>query len=141
MATSQVVNGTQTLAQQLAALGLTAEDLAKTVAEKSGGTRVEVGKPADPVQSEIERLKAENAALRAKAAKSTTAGTLTPHVSEKGALSVYGLGRFPVTLYSEQWERLLGYSAEIKAFIAKHEHVAEVRAVDGVQVSRKLTRQ
>ena len=141
MATSQVVNGTQTLAQQLAALGLTAEDLAKTVAEKSGGTRVEVGKTADPVQSEIERLKAENAALRAKAAKSTTAGTLTPHVSEKGALSVYGLGRFPVTLYSEQWERLLAFSAEIKGFISKHEPVAEVRTVDGVQVSRKLTRQ
>ncbi len=38
-------------------------------------------------------------------------------VSEKGALSVYGLGRFPVTLYREQWEKLLGMSEEIRRFI------------------------
>ena len=37
-------------------------------------------------------------------------------VSEKGALSVYGLGRFPVTLYAGQWERLWAAQAEIKAF-------------------------
>ncbi len=38
-------------------------------------------------------------------------------VSEKGALSVYGLGRFPVTLYREQWEKLLGMSDQIRQFI------------------------
>ena len=38
-------------------------------------------------------------------------------VSSKGGVSVYGLGRFPVTLYLSQWERLLGMANEIKAFI------------------------
>jgi hypothetical protein len=41
-------------------------------------------------------------------------------VSEKGAVSVYGLGRFPVTLYKEQWEKLLSMADEIKAFIAEN---------------------
>jgi hypothetical protein len=42
-------------------------------------------------------------------------------VSEKGALSVYGLGRFPVTLDKEQWKRLLEMSGEIRAFLAEHD--------------------
>ena len=42
-------------------------------------------------------------------------------VSEKGALSVYGLGRFPVTLYREQWEKLLGMADEIRAFIQEND--------------------
>lgn len=42
---------------------------------------------------------------------------LTMKVSEKGALSIYGLGRFPVTLYAGQWERLLGAADQIKAFM------------------------
>ena len=42
-------------------------------------------------------------------------------VSEKGALSVYGLGRFPVTLYKEQWKRLLEQGDNIKAFLAQHD--------------------
>jgi hypothetical protein len=41
-------------------------------------------------------------------------------VSPKGAVSVYGLGRFPVTLYKEQWEKLLGMSEDIKTFIAEN---------------------
>ncbi len=45
-------------------------------------------------------------------------GQLSCKVSDKGAVSVYGMGRFPVTLYMEQWERLLGYGEEIKSFIA-----------------------
>ena len=44
--------------------------------------------------------------------------SLTAKISDKGAVSVYGLGRFPVTLYGSQWERLLAYSDSIKAFIA-----------------------
>jgi hypothetical protein len=49
-------------------------------------------------------------------------------VSEKGAVSVYGLGRFPVTLYKEQWLKLLDTANEIRAFIAAHE--AELKAKD-----------
>ena len=41
-------------------------------------------------------------------------------VSEKGAVSVYGLGRFPVTLYQEQWQKLLAMADDIKAFIAEN---------------------
>jgi hypothetical protein len=45
-------------------------------------------------------------------------------VSEKGALSVYGMGRFPVTLYKEQWLRLLAMAEDIKAFIeANNDHL------------------
>jgi hypothetical protein len=65
---------------------------------------------------ELETLKAQNAALKAKLS-SKKAGTLTCKVSAKGAVSVYGLGRFPVTLYSEQWQRLLDKGPEIRAFI------------------------
>jgi hypothetical protein len=70
----------------------------------------------DTVQAELERLRAENAALKGRAAKG-----MTLKVSEKGAVSVYGLGRFPVTLYKEQWEKLLEVAKDIHAFIAEHE--------------------
>jgi hypothetical protein len=63
-------------------------------------------------ETEIERLRAENEAL-----KRPERGKLSLKVSEKGALSVYGMGRFPVTLYKEQWLRLLVIADEIKAFI------------------------
>lgn len=66
------------------------------------------------MRAEIERLKAENEALKA---TKPSRGTLSLKVSEKGALSLYGMGRFPVTLYKEQWMKLLGFSDEIKAFI------------------------
>lgn len=63
-------------------------------------------------QDELERLRAENAALK----KSTSKG-MSMKVSEKGALSVYGLGRFPVTLYKEQWVKLLEMADQIQSFI------------------------
>lgn len=66
----------------------------------------------DDLQAELERLRAENEAL-----KKSGRGNLSMKVSEKGALSVYGMGRFPVTLYKEQWLRLLGMADEIRAFI------------------------
>ena len=66
----------------------------------------------EDLQSELERLRAENARL-----KQAGRGKLAMKVSEKGALSVYGMGRFPVTLYKEQWLRLLVMAEEIKAFI------------------------
>lgn len=72
----------------------------------------------DDLKAEIERLKAENESLKN---KKTARGTLSMKVSEKGALSVYGMGRFPVTLYKEQWLKLLGISEEIKKFIEEND--------------------
>jgi hypothetical protein len=60
-------------------------------------------------------------AKREAAAKSGGAGKLTCKVAEKGGLSVYGLGRWPTTLYREQWERLIGFVPEIQKFIAEHD--------------------
>lgn len=71
----------------------------------------------DDMKAELERLRAENAALKTKKAERG----LTMKVSEKGALSVYGMGRFPVTLYKEQWLKLLGISEEIKTFIQEND--------------------
>jgi hypothetical protein len=70
----------------------------------------------DEVMAELERLRTENAQLKNRAARS---GSLK--VSEKGGVSVYGLGRFPVTLYKEQWSRLLAMADEIRAFIKEHD--------------------
>jgi hypothetical protein len=64
------------------------------------------------MKAELERLRAENQAL-----KKTSSKGLSLKVSEKGALSVYGMGRFPVTLYKEQWLKLLDMSEDIRAFI------------------------
>jgi hypothetical protein len=66
------------------------------------------------LEAEIERLKAENAGLRS---RPQSTGGLSLRVSEKGAVSVYGMGRFPITLYREQWERLLQAKPELEAFI------------------------
>jgi len=70
----------------------------------------------DELRAELERLKAENESL-----KNRRSGALSMKVSEKGGLSVYGLGRFPVTLYQEQWLKLLGLGDEIRAFIKEHQ--------------------
>ncbi len=68
------------------------------------------------MQAELERLRAENAKLKNK----NTAGLILK-VSEKGAVSLYGLGRFPVTLYKEQWLRVLASAPEIETFIRENE--------------------
>ena len=68
------------------------------------------------LKAELERLKAENEALKAKTTRATSI-----RVSEKGGVSVYGLGRFPVTLYKEQWLKLLEMAEELKGFIAENE--------------------
>jgi len=70
----------------------------------------------DELKNELERLRNENAALKKGAATG-----VTMKVSEKGGLSVYGMGRFPVTLYKEQWLKLLDMSDDIRAFIAANE--------------------
>jgi hypothetical protein len=66
----------------------------------------------EELKAELERLRAENESL-----KRPSRGQMSLRVSEKGALSVYGLGRFPVTLYREQWEKLLGMADDIRQFI------------------------
>ena len=72
--------------------------------------------PDEDLKVELERLKAENERL-----KSQRGRTASLKVSEKGGVSVYGLGRFPVTLYKEQWTRLLAMADEIRAFIKEHD--------------------
>jgi hypothetical protein len=70
----------------------------------------------EELKAELERLRNENAALK----KSASTG-IRMKVSEKGAVSIYGMGRFPMTLYKEQWLKLLNMSDEIRAFIAANE--------------------
>ena len=74
------------------------------------------------LQAEVERLRRENEALK----ESKPARGLYLKVSQKGAASLYGLGRFPVTLYKEQWTRVLDMADEIRAFLREHD--AELRA-------------
>ena len=70
----------------------------------------------EDLKAELERLKAENAALKARGSKAVSL-----KVSEKGGVSVYGLGRFPVTLYQEQWLKLLDLAEDIRGFIRENE--------------------
>jgi hypothetical protein len=70
----------------------------------------------EDVKAELERLRAENAAL-----KSRPARAVSLKVSEKGGLSVYGLGRFPVTLYKEQWTKLLDMADDIRTFLKEND--------------------
>jgi hypothetical protein len=74
----------------------------------------------EDLRAELERLKAENAALKTRSSKGVSL-----KVSEKGGVSVYGLGRFPVTLYKEQWIKLLDMAEDIRSFL--HEHDAELK--------------
>jgi hypothetical protein len=67
----------------------------------------------ESIEAELERLRAENERLKAR----RKPGEISLRVSQKGGVSVYGLGRFPVTLYQEQWERLLAHADEIREFI------------------------
>jgi hypothetical protein len=76
----------------------------------------------DDVKKELERLRNENAALKKGAATG-----ITMKVSEKGGLSIYGMGRFPITLYKEQWLKLLDMSDVIRAFIAANEGTLKVK--------------
>ncbi len=64
------------------------------------------------MKAELQRLQAENETLKTRASR-----TISMKVSEKGGVSIYGLGRFPVTLYKEQWAKLLDMADEIRAFL------------------------
>jgi hypothetical protein len=76
----------------------------------------------EDLKAELERLKAENERLKSRARATGL------KVSEKGGVSVYGLGRFPVTLYKEQWSKLLAMAEDIRAFIKEHD--AELKTKD-----------
>lgn len=75
----------------------------------------------EELKAELDRLRAENERLKSQRTRS-----IGLKVSEKGGVSVYGLGRFPVTLYKEQWMKLLDLADEIRAFIKEHD--AELKA-------------
>ncbi len=77
----------------------------------------------EELQAEIARLRAENERL-----KGQRTDRVSLRVSEKGAVSLYGLGRFPVTLYKEQWMKLLDKADDIRAFISEHD--TELKAKD-----------
>jgi hypothetical protein len=76
----------------------------------------------EDMKAELERLRSENDAL-----KKTTSRGLSMKVSEKGALSIYGMGRFPVTLYKEQWANLLDVSDDIRAFIKANDSALKTK--------------
>ena len=80
----------------------------------------------ETAEQKLARLEAENQALREQV-EQRKPGQLRLKVSEKGALSVYGLGRFPVTLYKEQWIRLLDYTDEIKSFLKDNDHLLKAK--------------
>jgi hypothetical protein len=69
----------------------------------------------DDMRAELERLRAENEALKSQKGKG-----LRLQVSAKGAVSLYGIRRFPVTFYADEWERILGMSDEIRTFVDEH---------------------
>jgi hypothetical protein len=70
----------------------------------------------EDMKAELERLRAENSRLKSRGSKG-----VSMKVSEKGGLSIYGLGRFPVTLYKEQWAKLLDMADDIRSFIEENQ--------------------
>ncbi len=78
----------------------------------------------EEILAKLERheIKVEEAARMLEELDQQKRGTLYCKVSPKGALSLYGLQRMPVTLYVEQWERLLDFADELRAFMKEHDH-------------------
>jgi hypothetical protein len=74
------------------------------------------------LKAENERLRAENERLKAKGA-----ARLSLKVSEKGAVSLYGIGRFPVTLYKEQWVKIIAMASEIEEFLRENDHILKTK--------------
>lgn len=86
----------------------------------------------DEMKKKIAELELANAAL-----KSANDRKVTLKVSEKGAVSVYGMGRFPVTLYREQWLKLLGMEADIVGFITLHADRLVLKTDDEATLAQK----
>jgi hypothetical protein len=76
----------------------------------------------EDLRAELERLRAENDQLKNKSVRG-----LSLKVSEKGGLSLYGVGRFPVTLYKEQWRKILAMAPEIEDFIVKNDSLLKTK--------------
>jgi hypothetical protein len=76
----------------------------------------------EDMKAELDRLRKENESLKKGAAKG-----ISMKVSEKGGLSIYGLGRFPITLYKEQWTKLLDMSEEIRSFLAANDSALKAK--------------
>jgi len=76
----------------------------------------------EDLRAELERLRAENDQL-----KNQSVRGLSLKVSEKGGLSLYGVGRFPVTLYKEQWRKILAMAPEIEDFIVKNDSLLKTK--------------
>ena len=83
----------------------------------------------EDIAAELERLRAENERLR------SARSQISIRVSDKGGVSVYGLGRFPVTLYREQWLKLLDIADEIKAYIYENEDRLKKKGQEVVPIS------
>jgi hypothetical protein len=79
----------------------------------------------EDIQAELARLRAENDLLKKRGARS-----VSMKVSEKGGLSVYGLGRFPVTLYKEQWGKLLDMADDLRAFIKENDSKLKTKGTE-----------
>jgi len=77
-------------------------------------------------EQKLVRLEEENKRLRDQM-EQRKPGQLRLKVSEKGGVSVYGLGRFPVTLYKEQWAKLLDYADELKRFLKDNDHLLKAK--------------
>ena len=76
----------------------------------------------EDIKAELERLRAENAQLKQRGSRG-----VSMKVSEKGGVSIYGLGRFPVTLYKEQWEKLLDMADDIRSFIQENHSKLKIK--------------
>jgi hypothetical protein len=85
---------------------------------KSGKILPDLSQQNAAIMAELERLRAENAALKQNKGKVG----LKLQVSEKKAVCLLGLRRFPITFYKQEWETILGIADQIKAFIASHDH-------------------
>ena len=80
----------------------------------------------ETAEQKLARLEEENKRLRDQM-EQRKPGQLRLKVSEKGGVSVYGLGRFPVTLYKEQWAKLLDYADELKMFLKDNDHLLKAK--------------
>lgn len=85
------------------------------------------------MKAELDRRRAENERLKQRDGRA-----ISMKVSEKGGLSLYGLGRFPVTLYEEQWVKLLDMADDIRAFVKGNESKLKSKG-DDYRLCRSVT--